>query len=489
MSMCVHVCVCTCVRVRDGEGVGTCLIFWTVTLRLALWDDGHPLNGLRDPRARGFPGGLGTHCGQEVKDRGESSGLWLQAELGQHRALSPQLTQPPSLGAGGRLQQPLSAAVSAVGPGSCATAAVLPPGSVRDPRGPVAFPQASTDLRPEKGTEPGSPGKDSAMPTRHAKVRAEDRPRSDVQGAVGASRVLQGTAVPWVVLALGPPGPGPSARAGSWREGCGRGTQRGTCTSRCWRGCRAGVSCGGVSRSLTMCSPCAGVSRCPVPAVPAVLTLHLCGCGHLRRPGGWLFTCPYPMGQWWDVPASPSLWCSLPEQPRARLLGGEGYLETKPGCWARVPVRRGRRLWGWRGDRTSAQGGVGPRASRVLQACQQPFPGACDPVSAVRHRLHLPPRLYLELGFEDSQPVTCFPVGAALWGCCPVGAAGHAGWWCVYVHVCVHTLNMWVQSQMGPCRPRFRVLLCPVRTLTEGLFFGQSCHQLDVCGSVYFTCF
>ncbi|XP_054576798.1 nephrocystin-4 [Eptesicus fuscus] len=34
----------------------------------------------------------------------------------------------------------------------------------------VAFPQASTDLTPEKGTEPGSPGKDSAMPTRHAKV-------------------------------------------------------------------------------------------------------------------------------------------------------------------------------------------------------------------------------------------------------------------------------------------------------------------------------
>ncbi|CAK6440536.1 unnamed protein product [Pipistrellus nathusii] len=30
--------------------------------------------------------------------------------------------------------------------------------------------QASADLRPEKGTEPGSPGRDSAMPTRHAKV-------------------------------------------------------------------------------------------------------------------------------------------------------------------------------------------------------------------------------------------------------------------------------------------------------------------------------
>uniref|UniRef100_G1PL72 Nephrocystin 4 n=1 Tax=Myotis lucifugus TaxID=59463 RepID=G1PL72_MYOLU len=42
--------------------------------------------------------------------------------------------------------------------------------SVRDSRLPVAFPQASADLRPEKGTDPGSPAKDSVMPTRHAKV-------------------------------------------------------------------------------------------------------------------------------------------------------------------------------------------------------------------------------------------------------------------------------------------------------------------------------
>lgn len=152
-----------------------------------------------------------------------------------------------------------------------------PPGSVRDLRVPAAFPQASADLRPEKGTDPGSPVKDSVMPTRHAKVRAEDRPDLRCTRLWGAS---------WCPLWGPGSAMGSAGSRAAWDRplrpcrppggrGCGQGTQRGTSPSRCWHGCWLGVSRGGVSWPLTTCSPWCWREPLPHARCPRAPSLRL----------------------------------------------------------------------------------------------------------------------------------------------------------------------------------------------------------------------
>lgn len=73
--MCACECMCVCVVGRVWARV-----IWTVTERSALWDDGHPSNGLRVPGLADFPG-LCTHLGKGLRAE-RVTGLGLQAELG-----------------------------------------------------------------------------------------------------------------------------------------------------------------------------------------------------------------------------------------------------------------------------------------------------------------------------------------------------------------------------------------------------------------------